>query len=45
MRPTPKFPYLEHDGILAFAHRGGNLQAPKTRWQRFPMLLDRDIGF
>ena len=22
MRPA-KFPYLEHDGLLAFAHRGG----------------------
>ena len=23
MRPA-KFPYLEHDGLLAFAHRGGD---------------------
>ena len=35
MRPTPKFPYLEHDGILAFAHRGGNLQAPENTMAAF----------
>ena len=35
MRPTPKFPYLEHDGVLAFAHRGGNLQAPENTMAAF----------
>ena len=35
MRPTPKFPYLEHDGILAFAHRGGNLRASENTMAAF----------
>ena len=35
MRPTPKFPYLEHNGILAFAHRGGNLRASENTMAAF----------
>ena len=30
MRPSAKFPYLEHDGVLAFAHRGGDRRAPEN---------------
>lgn len=33
-RPA-KFPYLEHSGLLAFAHRGGALEAPENTLRAF----------
>ena len=30
MRPPARFAFLEHDGILAFAHRGGALDFPEN---------------
>jgi glycerophosphoryl diester phosphodiesterase len=32
--PT-RFPYLEHPGPLAFAHRGGAAEAPENSWAAF----------
>ncbi len=34
MRPA-KYPYLEHGGVLAFAHRGGALEAPENTMKAF----------
>jgi len=34
MRPA-KYPYLEHGGLLAFAHRGGALEAPENTMKAF----------
>lgn len=34
MRPA-KYPYLEHGGVLAFAHRGGALEAPENTMTAF----------
>ena len=34
MRPA-KYPYLEHGGTLAFAHRGGTLEAPENTMKAF----------
>jgi glycerophosphoryl diester phosphodiesterase len=34
--PLPvKFPFLEHSGVLAFAHRGGALEAPENTMKAF----------
>ncbi|MEQ1752951.1 MAG: glycerophosphodiester phosphodiesterase [Micropepsaceae bacterium] len=33
-RPA-KYPYLEHSGLLAFAHRGGALEAPENTLKAF----------
>ena len=34
--PTPaKFPFLAHSGVLAFAHRGGALEAPENTMKAF----------
>ena len=35
MRPKPKYPYLDHDGVLAFAHRGGDRVAPENTMTAF----------
>ena len=39
MRPAAKYPYpypyLAHDGVLAFAHRGGNRAAPENTMAAF----------
>ena len=38
-----KFPYLEHDGILAFAHRGGAGNWPENTMPAFQGAMD--LGF
>lgn len=38
-RPA-KYPYLEHDGILAFAHRGGASQWPENTMPAFQGAVD-----
>ncbi len=35
MRPKAKFSYLEHEGVLAFAHRGGDRVAPENTMAAF----------
>jgi len=35
MRKPAKFAFLEHDGVLAFAHRGGALEAPENTMKAF----------
>lgn len=41
-RPA-KYPYLEHSGFLAFAHRGGALEAPENTLKAFGYAAD--LGF
>ena len=38
-RPA-KYPYLEHSGVLAFAHRGGALEAPENTMKAFGYAVD-----
>lgn len=33
-------PYLQHDGIIAFAHRGGALEAPENTMKAFAYAVD-----
>jgi glycerophosphoryl diester phosphodiesterase len=35
MAPPAKFAFLEHSGLLAFAHRGGALEAPENTMKAF----------
>jgi glycerophosphoryl diester phosphodiesterase len=35
MRPAAKYKYLEHEGVLAFAHRGGDRRAPENTMAAF----------
>ena len=35
MRPKAAHPYLDHDGVLAFAHRGGDRVAPENTMAAF----------
>ena len=35
MRPTAKYSYLDHEGLLAFAHRGGDRVAPENTMAAF----------
>lgn len=35
MRATPRHPYLDHPGPIAFAHRGGGLEAPENSMASF----------
>jgi glycerophosphoryl diester phosphodiesterase len=39
-RPAAKFPYLEHGGILAFAHRGGAGNWPENTMPAFQGAID-----
>lgn len=32
---TPRFAFLDHDGPIAFAHRGGALENPENTWASF----------
>jgi glycerophosphoryl diester phosphodiesterase len=38
-----RFPFLEHDGPIAFAHRGGALEAPENTWKSFRHA--HDLGY
>ncbi len=40
MRRPAKFPYLEHDGVLAFAHRGGAGAWPENTMPAFQGAVD-----
>jgi glycerophosphoryl diester phosphodiesterase len=33
--PSSRFAFLEHPGPIAFAHRGGALEAPENTWEAF----------
>lgn len=35
MRPKPHYRFLDHDGVLAFAHRGGDRVAPENTMAAF----------
>ena len=35
MRPAAKYKYLEREGVLAFAHRGGDRRAPENTMAAF----------
>jgi glycerophosphoryl diester phosphodiesterase len=39
LKPT-KFAFLEHGGVLAFAHRGGALEAPENTMRAFEYAVD-----
>jgi glycerophosphoryl diester phosphodiesterase len=38
-----RFPFLEHDGPIAMAHRGGALEAPENTWKSFRHA--QDLGY
>lgn len=43
MRRAGRHPYLDHDGPIAFAHRGGGLEAPENSLAAFARAID--LGF
>lgn len=43
MRQAGRHPYLDHDGPIAFAHRGGGLEAPENSLAAFTRAID--LGF
>lgn len=43
-RPS-KYPYLEHAGLLAFAHRGGALEAPENTFKAFAYAAELGYGY
>jgi glycerophosphoryl diester phosphodiesterase len=42
---APKFPYLEHPGPIAFAHRGGASEAPENSWAAFEHAVSLGYGY
>lgn len=40
-----RFPFLEHSGVLAFAHRGGALEAPENTMKAFGYAVDLGYRF
>ena len=40
MRRPAKYPFLEHEGVLAFAHRGGAGDAPENTMPAFQACVD-----
>jgi glycerophosphoryl diester phosphodiesterase len=40
---TTRFPFLEHPGPIAFAHRGGSAEAPENSWAAFEHAIG--LGF
>lgn len=45
MRPKADYAYLEHDGILAFAHRGGDRRAPENTLAAFQDAVDQGYTY
>ena len=40
---APRFAFLDHDGPIAFAHRGGAMENPENTWASFRHA--RDLGY
>lgn len=45
MANAVRFPFLEHRGVLAFAHRGGALEAPENTMKAFGYAVDLGYRF
>jgi len=41
--PSSRFAFLDHEGPIAFAHRGGALEGPENTWEAFGHA--RDLGY
>jgi glycerophosphoryl diester phosphodiesterase len=39
------FPFLDHDGPIAFAHRGGSAEAPENSWAAFEHAVSLGFGY
>lgn len=42
---TARYAFLEHSGPIAFAHRGGALEAPENTWEAFRHARDLGYGY